>query len=99
MPVTWSDEKLIILYWDRTHDLPHAVVSQHDQGVPRSNHSATAAVKLVQLHTDQSGLICFPHMHPVYRNYLPTFVLKAIKPVIEALSDDSIKKIMRVTTF
>ena len=32
MPVTWSDEKLILLYYiaparDRTHDLPHAAAS------------------------------------------------------------------------
>ena len=35
MPVTWSDEKLILLYCPgrvRTHDLPHTVSSNPDRG-------------------------------------------------------------------
>ena len=46
MPVTWSDEKLILLYCPgrRSNSRPSARRSfKHDQGVPRPNHSATAA--------------------------------------------------------
>ena len=47
MPVTWSDEKLILLYCPGrgSNSRPSAHRGfKHDQGVPRPNHSATAAV-------------------------------------------------------
>ena len=47
MPVTWSDEKLILLYCSGrgSNSRPSARRSfKHGQGVLRSNHSATAAV-------------------------------------------------------
>ena len=46
VPVTWSDEKLILLYCpvgDRTHDLPHTVASNMVKVSHAFNHSATAA--------------------------------------------------------
>ena len=46
MPVTWSDEKLILLYCPGrgSNSRPSARRSfKHDQGVLRPNHSATAA--------------------------------------------------------
>ena len=47
VPVTWSDEKLILLYCPGrgSNSRPSARSSfKHDQGGPRPNHSATAAV-------------------------------------------------------
>ena len=47
MPVTWSDEKLILLYCPGrgSNSRPSARRSfKHDQCVLRPNHSATAAV-------------------------------------------------------
>ena len=47
MPVTWSDEKLILLYCPGrgSNSRPPAHRSfKHGQGVPHPNHSATAAV-------------------------------------------------------
>ena len=46
MPVTWSDEKLILLWPRPGIELPtsRSPWRQHDQGVLRANHSATAAV-------------------------------------------------------
>ena len=47
MPVTWSDEKLILLYIApvgvRTHDLPHTVASNMVKVSQALTHSATAA--------------------------------------------------------
>ena len=53
VPVTWSDEKLILLLYiapagDRTHDLPHTVASNMVKVSPALNHSATAAVVVNQ---------------------------------------------------
>ena len=47
MPVTWSDEELILLYCPGrgSNSRPSAHRGfKHEQGVPRPNHSATAAV-------------------------------------------------------
>ena len=47
MPVTWSDEKLILLYCPgrvRTNDLPHTVASNMGNVSYALTHSATAAV-------------------------------------------------------
>ena len=52
VPVTWSDEKLILLYCPGrgSNSWPPAHRSfKHDQGVLRHNHSATAAVVLCML--------------------------------------------------
>ena len=52
MPVTLSDEKLILyIYYiapvgDRTHDLPHTVASNMIKVSHALNHSATAADKV-----------------------------------------------------
>ena len=47
MPVTWSDEKLILLYCPvgvRTHDLRHTVASNMGKVSYALTHSDTAAV-------------------------------------------------------
>ena len=48
MPVTWSDETLILLYIApvgvQTHDLPYTVASNMVKVSHAPNHSATAAV-------------------------------------------------------
>ena len=57
MPVTWSDEKLILLYCTRqgieltTFRKPER---QHYQGVLRPNHSATSHKRAVMKKTDES---------------------------------------------
>ena len=53
MPVTWSDEKRILIYCpagDRTHDLPHTVASNMGKVSHALTHSAKAAVDSV-IHT------------------------------------------------
>ena len=48
MPVTWSDDKLILLYIApvgvRTHDLPHTAASNMSKVSHALTHSATAAI-------------------------------------------------------
>ena len=49
VPVTWSDEKFILLYCPgrvgvRTHDLPHTVASNMGKVYYALTHSATATV-------------------------------------------------------
>ena len=61
MPVTWLDEKLILLYSpgrDRTRDLPHTVASNMDKVSHTLHHSATAAVNVTLDDADLNSSIC-----------------------------------------
>ena len=61
MPVTWSDEKLILLCCpgrDRTHDLPLTVASNMVKVSHALHHSATAAVNITWDDADLNSSIC-----------------------------------------
>ena len=70
MPVTWSDEKLILLNcpgrgWNSRPSARRSF--KHDQGVLRPNHSATAAV-----FDGAINLECLRTTGPLFRTYEPS---------------------------
>ena len=66
MPVTWSDEKLILLYCPGRglNSRPSAHRGfKHGQGVLRANHSATAAVMIMKhLFYCNGAIICYDNI-------------------------------------